>query len=97
MRHVYLICYDIAAPDRLRRVHKTMKGFGDPMQFSVFRCELTRLELLDLQVRLADVLNSDEDRVMIARLGPIDGRGDESIEFWGAPLTRKTQRGPKIV
>lgn len=97
MRHAYLICYDIAAPKRLRIVHKTMKGFGDPLQFSVFRCELTKLELHDLRERLAGVLHDDEDRVMIANLGPINGRGNESIEFWGAPLSLAPDRGPTIV
>lgn len=97
MRHVYLACYDIASPKRLRQVHKTMKGFGDPMQFSVFRCELTALELLDLKRQLWEVLNEAEDRVMIACLGPIAGRGDECIEFWGAPLTLAPDREVKIV
>lgn len=97
MRHVYLVCYDIKTPKRLRRVHKTMKGFGDPLQYSVFRCELTHVELHDLKERLVDVLNDAEDRVMIASLGPIEGRGDESIEFWGAPLTLTPDRGPTIV
>lgn len=97
MRHVYLICYDVAAPKRLRRVHRTMKGFGDPLQFSVFRCELSKLELHDLRERLAEVLHAKEDRVMIANLGPIDGRGDDSLEFWGAPLSIAHDRGPTII
>lgn len=97
MRTVYLICYDIATPKRLRQVHKTMKGFGDPLQFSVFRCELTRLELHDLKERLWEILHAEEDRVMIARLGPIDGRGDDCIEYWGAPLSLTPSRGPTIV
>jgi CRISPR-associated protein Cas2 len=33
-----LVCYDICEPKRLRRVHKVMKGFGEPWQYSVFFC-----------------------------------------------------------
>lgn len=74
-----------------------MKGFGDPLQFSVFRCELTRIELHSLKELLWEAMNEDEDRVMIANLGPIDGRGDDCLEFWGAPLTVTPDRGPTIV
>ena len=32
MRRCYLVCYDIRDPKRLRRVHKTMKGYGESWQ-----------------------------------------------------------------
>ena len=41
MRNVYLVCYDVANDKRLRRTFKKMCGFGDPLQYSVFRCELS--------------------------------------------------------
>ncbi len=97
MRGVYLVCYDVADPKRLRKVHKTMKGFGDPVQLSVFRCELTREELQQLQEALWPSLNLAADRVMIVSLGPIDGRGDECIEFWGTPLILVRERAATIV
>ncbi len=97
MRGVYLVCYDVADPKRLRKVHKTMKGFGDPVQLSVFRCELTREELQQLQESLWPSLNLGADRVMIVSPGPIDGRGEECIEFWGTPLTLVGERAATIV
>jgi len=42
MRSVYLVCYDVADDKRLRKTYKKMRGFGDPVQYSVFRCELRR-------------------------------------------------------
>jgi len=41
MRRVYLVCYDVSDAKRLRRTHKKMCGFGDPVQYSIFRCELS--------------------------------------------------------
>ncbi|MFO0762685.1 MAG: CRISPR-associated endonuclease Cas2, partial [Byssovorax sp.] len=37
MRHTYVVAYDVCDPKRLRQVHKTMRGFGDALQLSVFR------------------------------------------------------------
>lgn len=85
MRNVYLIAYDIACPKRYRLVYRSMCGSGDPLQYSVFRCELTNLELQKLKDTLWPVLNLGEDRVMIVDLGPIEGRGDNCIDFWGNP------------
>ncbi len=49
MRRAYLVTYDICEAKRLREVFKTMRGHGDHLQYSVFRCELNRSELILLQ------------------------------------------------
>ncbi|MFV0446576.1 MAG: CRISPR-associated endonuclease Cas2 [Planctomycetaceae bacterium] len=97
MRNVHLIAYDIACPKRYRHVYKAMCGHGDPLQYSVFRCELSDLELQKLKEQLWPVLNLAEDRVMIVDLGPIDGRGDDCIEFWGNPKSIPHSRDATIV
>ena len=38
MRNTYLVCYDIRDDKRLRKVHKTMRDFGDHLQYSIFEC-----------------------------------------------------------
>ncbi len=45
MRHTYLVCYDISDDVRRSRVLKTMKGFGDHLQYSVFECQLNATDL----------------------------------------------------
>lgn len=97
MRNVYVIAYDIGCPKRYRRVYKAMRGHGDPLQYSVFRCELTDMELQQLKDLLWPVLNLAEDRVMIIDLGPTDGRGDHCIEFWGEPCVAPSGRTATIV
>lgn len=42
MRSIYLVCYDICNPLRLAKVGKTMLGFGDRVQYSVFECRMNR-------------------------------------------------------
>lgn len=97
MRSVYLICYDICAPKRWRKIHKAMKGYGTALQYSVFRAELTRMELHALKEALWPLMNESEDRVMIVNLGPIEGRGDACMEFWGSPLEIPKERGAIVV
>ena len=97
MRNVYVISYDISDPKRYRHVYKAMCGHGDPLQYSVFRCELSDVELQQLKETLWPVLNLAEDRIMIVDLGPTEGRGDECIEYWGTPRVIPTDRSPSII
>lgn len=80
----YLLAYDIRDPRRLRRVHNVAKDYGEPLQYSVFVCDLTRVELLDLKADLLVELNVREDSVGIFDLGPPTGRGLHCVEFIGS-------------
>lgn len=83
MRHWYIVCYDIRDPDRLRRVHDKMKGFGNALQYSVFSCDLTRQERVTMIAALSDLIDHRQDRIMIVDAGPVEGRGMEAVEFIG--------------
>lgn len=83
MRQRYLVAYDISEPRRLREVHATMLRFGEPMQYSVFLCDLTAMQHVQLRIALTDAMHRDEDRILIIDLGPADGRGDRCIEQLG--------------
>ena len=63
MRQTYIVSYDVCAPKRLRRVFKILRGCGDHLQLSVFRCELNHRELVELRSRLAAEIHHDEDHV----------------------------------
>jgi len=97
MRNVHLIAYDIGDQKRYRQIHKVMCGHGDPLQYSVFRCELSEVELQTLKGTLWPLLNLAEDRVMIVNLGPTDGRGDECIEYWGSPRVTPANHSATII
>ena len=85
MRRTYLVTYDICHDYRLARVHKTMKGFGDHLQYSVFECQMTPTDLVRCRHLLSRIIDSREDQVLFVDLGPSDGRGDRVITALGKP------------
>ncbi|WP_424443613.1 CRISPR-associated endonuclease Cas2, partial [Methanothrix sp.] len=82
-RNCFVVSYDIMDPRRLQRVHKSMKGFGEPIHYSVFRCNLTPKGRVELIAALTGLIKHDQDRIMIIDLGPADGGADDRIEFIG--------------
>jgi CRISPR-associated protein Cas2 len=69
MRRCYLVCYDVRNPKRLRRVHKTMKAYGEPWQYSVFYCSLKLIDRVRMENALREELNLKVDQVLIVDLG----------------------------
>lgn len=87
MRNSYIVSYDIADEKRLRLVFKTMRGFGDHLQFSVFECQLTPSDLVRLCGVLDKIIHHTEDQVLFIDLGPSEGRGDRVISALGKPYS----------
>lgn len=83
MRQTYLITYDICEPKRLRLVYQTMKGYGDHVQLSVFRCDLTLRDLAELKAKLVEIVHAGEDQVLFVDLGPAEGRAQSCISSMG--------------
>jgi CRISPR-associated protein Cas2 len=97
MRHRYLVAYDISDPKRLKRTYRKMNGFGDPVQYSVFQCDLSDVERTLMKEAIGAIINHAEDRVMIADIGPLDGRGAVAFEFLGVQLARPAEASAVIV
>ena len=95
-RRRYLVAYDIRDPKRLRQVHKTMKAFGWAMQYSVFICDLDRMELVDLKLELGTVVRHSEDSIAVIDLGDPAERGRSCFSFLGPPPALPTT-GPTII
>ena len=92
MRQTFVVSYDISCPRRLRRVYRLMRGWGDHIQLSVFRCELNARELVELRARLSEIIHTHEDQVLFVDVGPVDGRGHTAIRAIGklyAPPERR--------
>ena len=83
MRQRYIVTYDIADPRRLRKVFKLMKGYGEHLQFSVFRCDLSKMTLATMKAALNVAIHAQEDQVLIIDVGPTEGRGAEAFESLG--------------
>jgi len=83
MRNRYLVCYDVRDPQRLAKTYKKMNGYGDPVQYSVFICELGAKELVFMKEDLSEVLNLEEDRAMIVDMGPAGRQADRKVTTMG--------------
>jgi CRISPR-associated protein Cas2 len=79
----YLLAYDIRDARRLRRVHQVAKSYGDPLQYSVFVCDLSKMELLALKADLLGEVKTSEDSIGIFDLGPPRTRGLTCVDFIG--------------
>ena len=95
MRRIYLVTYDIADPKRLRRVFKTMKGFGHHLQLSVFQCDLTPQARIEMETALEDIINHSEDQVLVFDLGATEANPIKKIAVFGRGAVFHT-RGPVI-
>ncbi len=87
MRQTYLVCYDISDDKRLRKVFQIMRGWGDHLQYSVFECQFTEMDLVKCRAELSEVIHHEEDQVLFVCLGPAEGRGDRVITALGKPYT----------
>lgn len=83
LRHQYLVSYDIREPKRLRTVHKILDGYGDATQYSVFFCNLSPAERLQLEFALVKVINNKDDSILMIDLGPAITKRDRRIHTLG--------------
>lgn len=61
----YLLCYDIADPKRLTRVHRFVSKRAAPLQYSVFIAEMTPFVLDRLLASVAALIKHMEDDVRV--------------------------------
>ena len=61
----YLICYDIRDPKRWRQAYKLLKGYGERLQYSIFRCALNQRERERLRWELEKILDPVDSLLII--------------------------------
>ncbi len=92
-RNRFVVCYDIRDEARLRKTYKTMLGYGDPLQYSVFLCELSRAERVLMETALRKVVSLREDSVIVIDLGPARGVAARRIVELGVGRVARPERG----
>ena len=65
MRKWYLVTYDVRDDGRLRRVARLLEGYGERVQYSVFRCRLGEVELQRLRWELTRIMANEDDLLVI--------------------------------
>ncbi len=72
MERLYIVCYDVADQRRWRKLFKTMHGFGEWVQLSVFQCRLDRRRFVEMEAAVNGLIQHGKDHVLILDLGPAD-------------------------
>jgi CRISPR-associated protein Cas2 len=96
VRRVCIVSYDISDPRRWRQVYRTMRGYGQHLQLSVFSCDLTAAERIRMIAALEAAIDLDEDQILIVDLGQSQAQPIHQIETLGRPL-KVQDRGPVIL
>jgi len=65
---------------------KAMQGFGEHLQLSVFQCDLTPIDRIQMQAALEAIIDRDEDKVLIIDLGPSDPFPVKNIQGLGKQI-----------
>lgn len=86
MRRCYLVSYDISDPKRLRRIHKVMKAYGEPWQYSVFYAVLRDIDRVRMEQALRAEADLRADQILILDLGSRDEEVRERVTTLGASL-----------
>jgi CRISPR-associated protein Cas2 len=89
----YIVTYDISDDERRTAVFKALRGYGEHLQFSVFRCDLTSLARTKMVARLHGLIDQSVDQILLIDLGPVEGRAASCIDAIG----RKYMPAERIV
>jgi len=57
------VSYDITDDNRRNKVCNELKNYGERVQYSVFECNLSKLQIKELQTRLGRLINRRQDSV----------------------------------
>ena len=85
MRNRYIVTYDVSDDDRRNKVFTALRGRGDHIQYSVFRCDLSDSERIMMIATLHPLIDHKEDQILVIDLGPVDGRAANCVSAIGRP------------
>lgn len=83
MRNRFIVTYDISDNDRRNNVFRALRGCGDHLQYSVFRCDLSEADRISMNVVLSPLIDHGADQILLIDLGPVDGRAANCITALG--------------
>lgn len=92
---ICIVAYDISDTRRWRQVFKTMKGFGEWIQLSVFQCRLSRRRRAELEAQLSEIIKMGEDHVLVIDIGPAN-RSAVAIKSIGK-TSHSIRRGAVVI
>jgi len=93
---LYLVCYDVADDRRRARLLRLLRGYGEHIQFSVFRCVLSPMRFAELRARIEPLVDHAEDQVLLVLLGKAESKKSWRATIVGRPMP-PPRRGALIV
>jgi CRISPR-associated protein Cas2 len=91
MRRHYLVTYDISDDRRRNRVFRTLHGYGNHVQYSVFLCELDEQDLVRMRGQVGREIHHREDQVLVLDLGRSVHPLDSIVDAIGRALEVKSR------
>ncbi len=73
-----LVSYDVREPGRLRKVAKLLEGYGERVQYSLFRVRANKRRLEKLRWELAELMASEDDLLVIPLCERCSAKVDEN-------------------
>jgi CRISPR-associated protein Cas2 len=64
-QHWHLLAYDVRDERRLRRVAHLLEGYGQRLQYSVFRCKLSARHLERLRWELSREMTNEDSLLVV--------------------------------
>ncbi|MDY6911663.1 MAG: CRISPR-associated endonuclease Cas2 [Chloroflexota bacterium] len=61
----YVVSYDVRDSKRLRKVAKHLEGYGERLQYSVFRCRLTERDIERMRWELVKIMEKEDNLLVI--------------------------------
>ena len=83
----HLICYDVRDPKRLRKTAKLLEGYGERVQYSIFRIRVTEHKLQKVRWELSEILTQDDSLLIVPLCQRCASKVDElshgCVSDWG--------------
>lgn len=83
-----IVCYDIPDDKRRTRLRKTLLQFGNPVQYSVFECDLTPRQIERMAKAIRVIISKEKDNVRYYKLCKTCAG---EVEFFGGKSLEKTE------
>ena len=69
-RRIYLCTYDVSEDKRRTKLFELLKDHGEHVQYSVFLCSLTFMEVKHLSASATEIIHQNEDQLLVIDIGP---------------------------
>ena len=93
IKNCYIVCYDIRCQKRWRKAYKLIQGYGERVQYSIFRCFLNQRDREKLRWELEKIL-AREDNILFVRLSD---RCVQDIPKYNRPGTWENTDNPFLI